>query len=106
MDLKTISATLALLGSGLALSACDSKNDKAKADPKADGAPAKEVAPAKGEADAKTDAKADAKAEMACAEGMCAPGACGGKKDDAAAAKAGEPDDSDEPDDGDVEDKT
>jgi hypothetical protein len=75
MDLETIFATLALLGTGAALPACDggkkdaTEVDKSKADAKA--------------ADGKADAKADAKAgEMACgAEGACGAGACGGAKD-------------------------
>lgn len=79
MDLETIFATLALLGTGAALPACDggkkdaTEVDKSKADAKAGDTPT----------DAKTDAKADAKAgEMACgAEGACGAGACGGAKD-------------------------
>ena len=93
MDLKTITATLALLGG---LSACGGEAKDAKKD-------AKEVTPAKTDAkpeaakpadakpaDAKTDAKpADAKAgEMACGEGKCGAGSCGAKKP--ADAKAGE----------------
>lgn len=83
MNLKTISTTLALLGTGtLALTGCDDKKEQ----------PAKEVEKAKADADAnvekaevdakdeKADAKADAKGEMSCAEGMCGEGACGGSK--------------------------
>jgi uncharacterized low-complexity protein len=108
MDIKTISATLALLGSSALLPACDSKKDAAevKKDEKADAKTDVKAADAKADGDAKA---ADAKGEMACGEGKCGgdkagdakaadakgemacgEGKCGGDK--AAAAKAGEGD--------------
>lgn len=78
MDLKTISATLALLGSGALLSACDSKDAGAQKAKKAE--PAKEVG-ATPSGNASKDG-AEAEGEMACAPGKCGAGACGAKKDD------------------------
>ncbi len=94
MDIKTITATLALLGSGAVLGACDSaekpaaevdaaKKDKADAkDGKKDDA--KTNAAAKGGAADKAD-----KGEMSCVEGQCGgkkgEGSCGGHGDKAMA---------------------
>lgn len=69
MDLKTISATLALLGSGLpCLSGCDGPKEVPGAAPNQNPAAPDEKAPASD----KKEAPSDAKAEM-----KCAPGACG-----------------------------
>ncbi len=114
MDIKTISATLALLGSSILLPACDDakkdaaevKKDEKKADVKAPEADAKTPA---APTDAKAPAAADAKGEMSCGEGKCGAdkkaadakgemacgeGKCGGAPDEgkSAAAKAGEGD--------------
>ena len=91
MDIKTITATLALLGSGIPLTACDSGDKPAK---EADKAEKKDDAKKDGaKADAKKDdAKAEAKGEMACGEGKCGAGGCGGKKDDKALADGDEKD--------------
>ncbi|MCR9164351.1 MAG: hypothetical protein ACE37F_22095 [Nannocystaceae bacterium] len=79
MDIKTITATLALLGTGMPLAACDSGEK-----------PAKEADKAEKKADAKDEDKANAKAEdkgeMACGEGKCGAGGCGAKKGDKALA--------------------
>lgn len=92
MDLKTITATLALLG----LSACGGeakkdapKTDDAKpADVKADAKPAdaKPVEPKKDAVEVK--AEGGKTGEMACAPGKCGAGSCGGKKDAPADGKA------------------
>ncbi len=63
MDLKTISATLALLGSGV-LVGCDGKPSPAK---EVDGGGKDGAGKAGG-----------GEAEMSCAPGACAPGMCGG----------------------------
>jgi len=88
MDIKTITATLALLGSGVPLTACDSAEKPAKEtkDAKEKGADDK------GKDDVKANAdKADDKAEMACGEGKCGgAGGCGAKKDDDKALADGE----------------
>jgi hypothetical protein len=87
MDIKTISATLALLAGGVTLGACD---DDKKPATEVDAAKKGEAKPAadkeKGEDD-KANAKADKedKGEMACGEGACGgEGGCGGKKHDKA----------------------
>lgn len=68
MDLKTISATLALLGSSLpCLSGCDGPKEVPGAAPNQNPA-GDEKAPSSD----KKEAASDAKAEM-----KCAPGACG-----------------------------
>ena len=82
MNLKTISTTLALLGTGsLGLTACDDKKeapakevDKAKPDTNANAEKAKTAEEDKG------DDKSHAKGEMSCGEGACGEGACGGAK--------------------------
>ncbi len=79
MDIKTITATLALLGSGTILGACDSA-EKPATEVGAEKAKAGDAA-AKDKVEAKTDEAAN-KAEMSCAEGKCAAGGCGGKKHD------------------------
>jgi hypothetical protein len=121
MDIKTISATLALLGSGLVLEACDdgkkpaTEVDAAK-DKSKDGKDGAKDKPATDAAAAKGDSAKDAsaKGEMACGEGKCAPGACGAHKDadeGAVHAKSEDSkeeapaDDGEQPDDAD-EDKT
>ena len=76
MDLKSITAALALLGGGTSLAACNAKPDVTEvqgADRSNDGekGATKDAAP-----DAAVKAK---KSEMKCAEGACAEGACGGK---------------------------
>jgi hypothetical protein len=85
MDLKTITATLALLGS-TTMAGCggETKKEVVKTETKTEvktevkevkTADAKEVAPAK------TEVKTEVKGEMKCAEGKCGgEGACGGKK--------------------------
>jgi hypothetical protein len=100
MDIKTISATLALLGSGLTLPACDdAKKDATEVDKKADakdGDKAKDGEAVKADGNAKAADKSKA-GEMACGEGGCGEGNCGGKKaaddgdDDKALAGDGEP---------------
>ncbi len=91
MDLKTLLTTLAVLGSGASLVACDkgkAEGDKSedaaktqadadKADENKDGEDAKEVEAAAGDADKGAE---KAKGEMACGEGACGEGTCGGKK--------------------------
>ena len=81
MDLKTITATLALLGS-TTMAGCggETKKEVVKTETKTEvkevkTADAKEVTPAK------TEVKTEVKGEMKCAEGKCGgEGACGGKK--------------------------
>ena len=86
MDLKTLLATLTVLGSGATLVACGAQADKKDSGDK----DAKEVPHAKPEANAKADGdkgdKAHAEGEMSCAPGQCGEGMCGNKKD----AKKGE----------------
>ncbi len=82
MDIKTITATLALLGSGIPLTACDSAEKPAKEADKAEKGDAKKE-DAKDDVKAKTGDKAEAKGEMACGEGKCGgAGGCGAHKDD------------------------
>jgi len=84
MDLKTITATLALLGS-TTMTGCggggETKKEVVKTETKTEVKP--EVKEVKA-ADAKevTPAKTEAKGEMKCGEGKCGEGACGGKKTD------------------------
>ena len=83
MDLRSLVATLAVLGTGT-LAACDGGAKAGSAD--VIDAKAAHVAPdAKDVPAAKGEAK-DKKAEMGCAPGGCAPGACAGapKADDKA----------------------
>lgn len=84
MDIKTITATLALLGTGIPLTACDSGEKPAK---EADKAETKDGDKAK---DDKANAKAEAKGEMSCGEGKCGAGGCGAKKGDDKALADGE----------------
>lgn len=102
MDLKTIMATLAVLGAGTSLGGCggDAKKSDAadtKTDAKTD---AKEVPHAKGGEG--EDAKANAEGEMSCAPGQCGEGMCGAEKktgdkpDEKALANQGEKDDEDD----------
>ncbi len=84
MDLKTITATLALLGSTTTAGCGGEKTitttkTEVKTETKVE---AKEVTPAKVEVKEVTPAKTEAKGEMKCAEGKCGEGACGGKKND------------------------
>jgi hypothetical protein len=85
MDLKTITATLALLGLGAGACGGEAKKDAKEAAPAkaADPTPA-DAKPADAKpVDAKpVDAKpADAKpGEMKCGEGKCGEGSCGGAK--------------------------
>ena len=75
MDIKTITATLALLGTGIPLTACDSGEKPAKEAEKADKKDG-DKADKKDEA----NAKAEDKGEMSCGEGKCGAGGCGAKK--------------------------
>jgi hypothetical protein len=80
MDLKTISTTLALLGSSAVVTACDKKppenQRKDAAEIPVDGAQ-----PAEGAAAAE-------RGEGSCGEGKCGEGTCGTKADMDGAAKA------------------
>ncbi len=90
MDIKTITATLALLGSGIPLAACDSAEKPAtEVDAKSEKSEKSEKSDEK--ADEKADVKADAesKGEMACGEGKCGAGGCGAKKGDKGEASCG-----------------
>lgn len=89
MDIKTITATIALLGSGTLVAAgCDDAKKpaaevdgakKSKDGAKKDAAKAKDAKKTNADV-AKKDAKKDAKGEMACGEGKCgAGGSCGAK---------------------------
>lgn len=84
MDLKTLLATLTVLGSGATLVACGGEAEKKDTGDK----DAKEVPHAKPEANAKADGdkgdkgdKAGAEGEMSCAPGQCGEGKCGNAKD-------------------------
>lgn len=87
MDLKTLLTTLAVLGSGASLVACDKgkaeedkSEDAAKTDADAEnkgGEDAKEVSAAEGDADKGGE---KAKGEASCGEGSCGEGTCGGEK--------------------------
>lgn len=82
MDLKTITATLTLLGS-TTMSGCGEAKKDAKSEAKTEVKEVKtEVKEVKTEAKEVTPAKTEAKGEMKCAEGKCGEGACGGKKTD------------------------
>ncbi len=93
MDIRTITASFALLGTSLGAGACDKK-----AEPKPAEA-AKPATPAAGEAKAggaeakkvqvtKDLAPAGAKGEMKCGEGKCGEGKCGGKGEGTGGTKA------------------
>jgi hypothetical protein len=86
MDLKTITATLTLLGSTTMSGCGEAKKDaktEAKTEVKTEVKEVKtEVKEVKTEAKEVTPAKTEAKGEMKCAEGKCGEGACGGKKTD------------------------
>ena len=87
MDIKTITATLALLGSGVPLTACDSAEKPATETKDAKDADKKDAKGDKGDVKANADEKAEDKGEMACGEGKCGgAGGCGAKKDDKALA--------------------
>jgi outer membrane murein-binding lipoprotein Lpp len=83
MDLKTITATLALLGS-TTMAGCDgdAKKEAVKTETKTEVKEVKTEVKEVKAPDAKevSPAKTEAKGEMKCGEGKCGEGACGGKK--------------------------
>ena len=87
MDIRTISATLAILGTGLALSACSKKNTDATEVPAAQPAAADGSCGAdKGHGHASCSADKKADGEKSC--GAKGDGSCGAEKPPATAAAA------------------
>lgn len=82
MDLKTITATLALLGS-TTMAGCGEAKKTVTTETKTEVTVTKpEAKEVKAEVKEVTPAKTEAKGEMKCGEGKCGEGACGGKKND------------------------